>query len=117
MKWLKLFFKPPFKDIIELVRENEQLKLESLNLMFLAVYEIQYRGTKYGKVWNYGTTPCYRKHGFNYVTEQIRELIKENEKLKEELISKANQEQKQEIHIEDKNPFFAPDQPGRGKGV
>lgn len=117
MKWLKLFFKPPFKDIIELVRENEDLKREASNLTFLSVYEIQYRGTKYGKVWTYGITSCHRKHGFDYIARQIRELLEENRKLKEELISKSNQEQKQEIHIEDKNPFFAPDHPGRTKGV
>lgn len=85
MTLLKLFFKPPFKDIIELVRENENLKREASNLMFLAKYEIQDRGTEYSKVWTYGTTPCHRKHSFDYVVSQIRELLEENKKLKESL--------------------------------
>jgi hypothetical protein len=103
------------KEIIDMTTENEQLKTEAGNLMFVAYYEIQERGTELHKEWNYGLTSCHKKHRFDYIVAQIRELLEENKKLKEELVSKMNQTKMNEIH--NQNKFFAPDQPGRGRGV
>jgi len=83
MKKTEVYLKPVPKDIIELARENEQLKTEIKNLLFLCKYEIQDRGTEQSKEWTYALTSCHRKHGFDYITNQIRELLKENKELKE----------------------------------
>ena len=81
MRLFRRLFNDEVDQIMKLTRENEYLKSEAKNLMMLVFYEIQRRGTEYGKKWEYTTTPCHKKNSFDYVVLQIRELLEENKKL------------------------------------
>jgi hypothetical protein len=93
MKLFRRLFRDEVKEIIDLTRENENFKIETKNLMFL-VYNLVQKKQDY----TYFTTSLHGEKSFDYISQNIRNLVLENKKLKEELISKMNQNQKQDTH-------------------
>lgn len=96
MKWLKLFFKPPFKDIIELTKDYMRVKRETDNLFYHV-----FQASQGKEPANYLIDKSKMWDNIIYVQDEFDRILKENKKLKDELVSKMNQEHKNEIHGQD----------------
>jgi hypothetical protein len=79
MKWLKLFFKPPFKDIIELTKDYMRIKRELDNLFF-HVFQAS-KGIEY----HYLIDKSSMWHNISYIQEEFDRVSNENKELKKQL--------------------------------
>src|SRR5665648_5405 len=77
MKWLKLFFKPPFSDVIELTKDYMRVKRELDNL-FYHVFQAS-KGIDY----HYLIDKSKMYHNIEYVQNEFDRIMKENKELKE----------------------------------
>lgn len=80
---LRLFFKPPFKDIIELTKDYMRIKRETDNLFYHV-----FQASK-GEDYEYLLDKSSMWHNISYVQEEFDRISKENKELKEALNKKA----------------------------